>query len=431
VTVSRRTLLVADADSAATTHLTRLLDGLGLDAVVGRTVAEVLSHLENRERRIDAMFIDLGSAELGGARVLTAVRDQYPDLPVVICASGGSKAELVFAIRSRVVDWIDKPASLPAVTEAIKRVAREARRGLPRPGMAGAGTPTPAPAPRSFVAEIARRVFDGTIALPEIPQVLDELRRTLSNLDVSPAEVLRVLEKDPAIAAQVVATANTAAYGGRGRIQDLRSAVARLGNRSIAGIAQAAALRGLFAFKLPAFRKVFQRMWSAHILTATLARELATEIRDPDPEQVFMVCLMHNAGEQFMLRIMGEICQKQREQVVSMEEVLGALRDTHTAFGTALLKKWEMGALFEQVARRHHEAQYDAPELDARARTVLHLCNLADRLVNERGQGLYNDTLPGPDVDASFEALGIPETRRAHFANRVLEVAADIAPMIG
>jgi HD-like signal output (HDOD) protein len=132
-----------------------------------------------------------------------------------------------------------------------------------------------------------------------------------------------------------------------------------------------------------------------------------------------------------MLRIMGEICQKQREQVVSMEEVLGALRDTHTAFGAALLKKWEMGALFEQVARRHHEAQYDAPELDARARTVLHLCNLADRLVNERGQGLYNDTLPGPDVDASFEALGIPETRRAHFANRVLEVAADIAPMIG
>jgi HD-like signal output (HDOD) protein/CheY-like chemotaxis protein len=431
VTVSRRTLLVADADSAATSHLARLLDGLGLDAVVGRSVAEVLAHLENKERRVDAMFIDLGSAELGGARVLTAVRDQYPDLPVVICASGGSKPEFIFAIRSRVVDWIDKPVTAPAVTEAIKRVAREARRALPRPGMVGAGTPTPAAAPRTFVAEIARRINEGAIALPEIPQVLEELRRTLTNLDVSPTDVLRVLEKDPAIAAQVVATANTAAYGGRGRIQDLRSAVARLGNRTIAGIAQAAALRGLFAFKLPAFRKVFQRMWSAHILTATLARELAGEVRDPDPEQVFMVCLMHNAGEQFLLRIMGEICQKQRELVVSMEEVLGGLREMHPAFGAALLKKWEMGPLFEHVARRHHESAYDAPDLDARTRTVLHLCNLADRLVSERGQGLYNDTLPGPDLDLSFDALCIPEARRPHFANRVLELAADIAPMIG
>jgi HD-like signal output (HDOD) protein len=190
-------------------------------------------------------------------------------------------------------------------------------------------------------------------------------------------------------------------------------------------------LRGLFAFKLPAFRKVFQRMWSAHILTATLARELAGEVRDPDPEQVFMVCLMHKSGEQFLLRIMGEICQKQRELVVSMEEVLGGLREMHPPFGAALLKKWEMGPLFEQVARRHHESAYDAPEIDMRTRAVLHLCNLADRLVSERGQGLYNDTLPGPDVDVSFDALGIPEARRPHFANRVLEIAADIAPMIG
>ena len=431
--MNRRTLLIADTDERNNSELARILDELGLASVIGRNATEVMGHLDQRDRKIDAVFVDLTNSELGGPRVLHALREPCPDLPVVAIGSGGSRNDFIFAIRNRCVDWIDKPATLASVTEAIKRIARDARRSLPRPGLAAAGTPTPntsAPA-RSFVHEIVRRIQDGSIALPEVPAILDELRRTLSNLDVAPTDVLRILEKDPSIAAQVVATANTAAYGGRGRISDLRSAVARLGNRTIAGIAQAAALRGLFAFKLPAFRKVFQRMWGAHCLTATLAREVAIDIKDPDPEQIFMVCLMQNAGEQFMLRIMGEVCQKQREQVVSMEEVIASLRETHTAFGAALLKKWDMDPVFAVVARRHHDATYDAPDLDARTRHILHICNLADRLVSDRGQGMYTSDLPGPDVSASFDALGIPEGRRAHFANRVMEIAADIGPMVG
>jgi hypothetical protein len=90
-----------------------------------------------------------------------------------------------------------------------------------------------------------------------------------------------------------------------------------------------------------------------------------------------------------------------------------------------------MDPLFAVVARRHHDATYDAPDLDARTRHILHMCNLADRLVSDRGQGMYTSDLPGPDVSASFDALGIPEGRRAHFANRVMEIAADIGPMVG
>lgn len=418
--MSKRTALVADPDERAAQELATILDQLGLMPIVARTSAEALAKLD---RGADAVFLDLKSAELKGGQLLQELRERSPGTPVVVCSADGRKDDVVFAMRHGCMDWIDKPATKATVSDALKRVARESRRQVQAVHQA-----PPAQA-RGLIKEIIGRIKDGSIALPEMPRVLDELQRVLSNLNVNPDEVLKVLEKDPAIAGKILATANTATYGGRGRITDLKSAVTRLGNRTIASIAQTAALRGMFSFRLPAFRAVFQKMWTGHCVAAYLARELASEVTDSDPEEVYLICLLHNSGEQFLLRVFAEIFQRQSQQVLSMEEVLTALRDTHTVFGSGLLKKWNMGTLFDTAARRHHEDNFDAADLDTRSRRILHICNLATRLTEEKGMGFYYESLPGPDIGASYEALRIADHRRPYFADRVEVLRADVSPI--
>jgi HD-like signal output (HDOD) protein/ActR/RegA family two-component response regulator len=417
--MSKRTAVIADPDDRASGELVRLLDQLGLAATACKTASDTLGKLD---KGADVLFLDLRSAELRGGQILQDVRERYPTIPVVICTADGRKEDVVFALRHGCMDWVDKPATKQTIGDALKRVARETRRQV----SAGVASAPPAQA-RGLIKEIIGRIKDGSIALPEMPRVLDELQRLLANLNVSPEEVLRVLEKDPAIAAKILATANTATYGGRGRITDLKSAVTRLGNRTISSIAQTAALRGMFSFKLPAFRAVFQKMWTGHCVAAYLARELAAEVGDSDPEEVYLISLLHNSGEQFMLRVFAEIFQRQTQQILSMEEVLGAIRDTHAVFGSSLAKKWNMGPQFELIARHHHDDNYERSEFDTRTRRILHLCNVADRLVDEKGMGFYNESLPGPDLTTSYDALRISDGRKPHFAERLELIRADVA----
>ena len=421
--MSKRIALVADADDRASGELSRILDALGMAAQVTRTSNEALARVE---KGVDVVFLDLKSPELRGGQLLGELRERFASTPVVVVTADGRKEDVVFALRYGCMDWIDKPADRTAVADALKRIARETRRNA-----TAAASQTGNSQLRGIIKEIIGRIKDGTIALPEMPKVLDELQRVMSNLNVSPEDVLRVLEKDPAIAAKILATANTATYGGRGRITDLKSAVTRLGNRTIASIAQTAALRGMFSFRLPAFKQVFSKMWTSHTVSAYLAREIAVEVKDPDPEEVYLVSLLHNSGEQFLLRVFAEIFQRQSGQVLSMEEVLGAIRETHTVFGAGLLKKWNMGAMCELAARKHHDEKYEQAEIDARSRRVLHMLNVADRVVEDLGMNVYGDLSPGPDLSTSYDILGIPSDRRPHFANRIEEIRADMAQALG
>ena len=417
----KRTALIAEADERASQELFGIIQGLGLVPVAARTSAEVLSRME---KGADVVFLDLKSEELQGGQLLSTLREKYPSTPVVVCTNAGKKDDVIFALRLGCMDWMDKPADRGKVSDALKRVARETR----RQAQVAAQTATTSQS-STLMKEITGRIKDGSIVLPEMPKVLDEMQRVLANLQVSPEEVLKILEKDPAMASKILATANTATYGGRGRINDLKSAVTRLGNRTIASIAQTAALRGLFQFRLPAFRQVFQRMWTAHCVSACLARELAAEAGDNDPEEIYVCALLHNAGEQFLLRVFAEIFQRQTNQVLSMEEVLAAIRDTHAVFGYGLLKKWNMGPLFEMAAQRHHEDAFEQADLDDRARRTLHILNVADRLVEDRNLGIYKGPSPGPPLSVSFEALGLSPARRAFFARRVEDLRVELAQL--
>ena len=202
------------------------------------------------------------------------------------------------------------------------------------------------PRARALVKEIAKRIREGNIDLPEIPQVVVQLNQLLGDPEVSADKVVAIVEKDPSLAARIVATANAATYGGQSwtkKITDLSNAVTRMGNMAVRNLVQTEALKNMFQFRSPAFKAIFDKMWQTHVLVAKVAREIANERQKENADEAYLWGLLHNIGELFLLRVFGEFFQRHKNQILSMDEVLSMVREWHPVFGAGLIKKMGVG----------------------------------------------------------------------------------------
>ncbi|MCS6948075.1 MAG: HDOD domain-containing protein, partial [Steroidobacteraceae bacterium] len=81
-----------------------------------------------------------------------------------------------------------------------------------------------------FVKELAAELSAGKIELPSFPDIAMRVQRVLTDDNVSPERVVRVVGSEPALVARIMSMANSAALNPSGRqISDLRTAVTRLG----------------------------------------------------------------------------------------------------------------------------------------------------------------------------------------------------------
>lgn len=418
--MARRTVLIADADVESADRLAEIVEALGLRPVRAKAAKEVIALCKHG---VDCMFIDIKSPAMKAPTLLPELRKHAAQIPIAVCTAEGSKQDVVFAMRHGCVDWVDKPFEEAAIKNALRRIARETRRQVQSEAADKGGSSTT----RGLIKEIVEKIRDGNIALPEMPKVVDELRGVLSDMTVETDKVIRVLEKDPSLAARMIATANTVAYGGRGRITDLRSAVTRLGNRTIDNLVQTAALQGMFTFRSPAFKQVFRDMWKAQFMSACLCRDVAIGCEIGDGDEMYLLGLMHNIGELFLLRVFGELFQRHSNQVLSMNDVLGVIREWHNVFGEGLMKKWDMGDTFMTIARRHHDMDaYRGGDVDPQIIKLMHVVNLGDQLTEVAGVTYYPKSLPGPSIQDSYDAIGCPDDKRDAFRIRAEEMRDEL-----
>ncbi|MCA9539691.1 MAG: HDOD domain-containing protein [Myxococcales bacterium] len=420
--MTRRTILIAEPNDEDYQPLADLIAGFGLRPVRARAAREVKA-LFQAGATLDCVFIDIKHPEMKAPLLLPELRKRS-QVPLVVVTTDGTKEDVIFAMRHGCLDWIEKPIDDNKVKNALRRVARESKRQTAEQTKEGGSGSNQT---RGLIKEIVEKIRDGNIALPEMPRIVEELRGVLSDLTVETDKVIKVLEKDPSLAARMIATANTVTYGGRGRITDLRSAVTRLGNRTIDNLVQTAALQGMFTFRSPAFKKVFRTMWRGQFMTACLCRDIASALKVGDADEMYLLGLMHNIGELFLLRVFGELFQRHNNQVLSMDDVLNVIREWHTVFGAGLMKKWDMGDTFIEIARSHHDMEsYRGDKLDAAAIKLMHIVNIAVQLTEVVGISYYAKSLPGPSIQDSYEAIGAPMDKRDEFRLRAEEMREEV-----
>ena len=115
---SFRLLIVDDEDTPRLTLLQILqLEGYEVTAVESAAAALV----ELRRCKFDGMIVDIKMPGMSGLELVEKLSEQLPDMCVIVLTAHGTFDSAVQALRLRVVDYLQKPASPELILSSLKR----------------------------------------------------------------------------------------------------------------------------------------------------------------------------------------------------------------------------------------------------------------------------------------------------------------------
>ncbi|CCN78019.1 Luminescence regulatory protein luxO [Vibrio nigripulchritudo SO65] len=116
-------LMVEDTASVAALYRS-YLSPLGLDITIVGTGKDAVESLE--ERTPDLILLDLRLPDMTGMDVLSSVKSNYPDVPVIFMTAHGSIDTAVEAMRKGAQDFLIKPCEVDRLRVTVNNAIRKA-----------------------------------------------------------------------------------------------------------------------------------------------------------------------------------------------------------------------------------------------------------------------------------------------------------------
>src|SRR5262245_41667149 len=189
-------------------------------------------------------------------------------------------------------------------------------------------------------------IAEGTLDLPPPPQIAAEVMRLTRGDavngglgDSSAAELAQLIQRDVALAGQVMRVSNSALYARRTPVVTLPQAIAWLGIREIRNIAFAVAVQGQ-VFNSSYFRNEMADLWRESVITALFAQEIA-RLKRRNVESAYLCGLLHRVGMAVILSRVGSAVIKNK---VTPEagQVLQLAARHEARVGTLLAISWSL-----------------------------------------------------------------------------------------
>jgi HD-like signal output (HDOD) protein len=204
----------------------------------------------------------------------------------------------------------------------------------------------PASVPDDLDRVLHSAMSDESLELPSPPQVVTEVMRLTrgegagnDSADTSTTELARLIQRDMALAGQVMRVANSAVYARRTPVVTLPQAIAWLGIREIRNIAFAVALQGQI-FTSAFFRAEMADLWRESVITALFAQEIA-RLKRRNVESAYLCGLLHRAGMAVILNRVGASVAKNR-LTPDTAQVLRLAERHEARVGTHLSIAWQL-----------------------------------------------------------------------------------------
>lgn len=202
-----------------------------------------------------------------------------------------------------------------------------------------------------FVSVILKDVKHNCLKLPSLPEIAMRVRRTVEDENSTATQIAKLVGVDAALSARLLRVANSSMYRGDRPIENLQTAVARLGGKVIRSLVSSLVVQQLYQSPSSAVRQRMKELWSHSIEVAAMSHLLASRFTSLDPEQAMLAGLLHDIGSLPILSRAEDF-----PEILAEPRLLEAALDKlHVVIGKLILERWNFPPDIVAAVAEHEE----------------------------------------------------------------------------
>jgi putative nucleotidyltransferase with HDIG domain len=221
--------------------------------------------------------------------------------------------------------------------------------------------------------------------LPTLPVVFRQLFSMMQDPNVQVPVLAAFIARDQSMTTKILRLVNSAFYGSGKPVASISRAVVIMGFQAVRSAALAtsvfehfAGLKSIPDFPLDGF-------WRHSVAASCLAREISDTRRVANPDDAYVVGLLHDVGKLVMLRYFSHdvdaLCQAAQEQRftwLSCEDALFTVN--HATVARAVFRAWDFPEPVVESIACHHQ-----PKAASRHAELASIVHVADYLAGIAG----------------------------------------------
>lgn len=199
--------------------------------------------------------------------------------------------------------------------------------------------------------------------IPTLPAVVFELNKYLQDPDTSIKTVCQTIEKDQAITLKILRLVNSAFYGFKSKISDLRNAIVLLGYSAVRNAIVSLSVINSFSSKRVALMNFdITQFWKHSLAVAVTSKNIAQLSKKESPDNCFVGGLLHDIGKVILAQYFQDLFEQvwttlQDEHISFYEAEKIKLPIDHTIIAAHLASKWQLPEGLIEAIRWHHDFQ--------------------------------------------------------------------------
>jgi putative nucleotidyltransferase with HDIG domain len=203
--------------------------------------------------------------------------------------------------------------------------------------------------------DILERIANRTLDLPAVPASVVRCMALLRENDFSLRQAAQAIEREPLLAARVLAVSNSATFGGLAPVRNVMQAATRLGADNLRVVLFEVMASHVFVSVDPEIRQACIGLWQHSRVVAATSRQLSYMVDAGDAGDAYVAGLLHDIGKPILASLLvkaeNRLLGTRTDVWPGPETWMAIVQAGHRAVGAALAQKWSLPeAVIEAVA---------------------------------------------------------------------------------
>lgn len=213
---------------------------------------------------------------------------------------------------------------------------------------------------QNIVTNIIDAIAANQLPLPTQPEIAIMIEEATQDPHIEAEDLEDIICKDPALTARIIRLANSPLVRGKFSVDDLDTAICRLGLNFVANMAIGLAMEQLFKAKNNLIAEKMHAVWINSAQVAGVSHLLAKRFTNIPPEQATIAGLLHEIGT---LPILSYF-HNDPELIKNSQLLEQIIMDCAPNLGCEILKSWQFQDELANVPSKVYDFYTDKQQAD-------------------------------------------------------------------